>query len=312
MVACSTEAGSEGDAGGLAIVVVSFHAESLLAECLTALARQGRVDGVETVVVRARRDLAATPSEPVRRAFPDVRFIEAPSGCTVPRMRAIGIALSRRSVVALIEDDCIVQEGWTDAVLAAHRGPEVAIGGAVEPGPYSRGLDWGVFFCDYGRFTLPLPVGTPEALPGSNLSCKRAALANLSTPMPHEFHEVLAYAEWRPAGLPMRMDPSVVIVNVSAWSWADVTSIPYHHGRAYAGARLANQPLFHRLLMSLLALPLPVLKVARVARAALARRRFIGPFFRSLPWVIVLSISWSLGESAGYLRGPGDSPSKWR
>jgi hypothetical protein len=296
----------------LTIIVVSFNDEPLLVRCLEALAAQAPVEGSETLVVRARRGTSETPSSPVRGMFRHVRFIEAPSECTVPRMRAIGIAESRGRVVALIEDDCVARADWAQAVVRAHLGPDAAVGGAVEPGPYARGLDWCVFFCDYGRFMLPLASGPAMALAGNNMSYKRAALAEIPAVAGDEFQEVFVHRALAQRRVPMRTDPSVVVVVGGSWRWAHVTSVPYHHGRAYAAARVEGQRMWRRVLMSLLALPLPALKVARVAREVLSRRRLIAPLIVSLPWVVLLSTSWSIGESAGYLLGPGDSPSTWR
>jgi hypothetical protein len=303
---------SSGDAPHLSIVVVSFNSERRLIACLEAIASEAGSPATETIVVRACRPGTGTFPSSVRTAWPCARYVEAPAGCTVPRMRALGIAESRGAIVALIEDDCLVQRGWAEAVVSAHRGPEAAVGGAVEPGPYANGLDWSVYFCDYGRFMLPLAAGPAAALPGNNMSYKRTALASLPAQIADEFQEVFVHQAWRQAGVPMRTDPAVVVVNTNAWRWSDVTRTPFHHARAYAAARLAGRPFVRRAVMSLLALPLPLVKVLRVSREPLHRRRLVAPLLRSLPWVCVLSASWSLGESVGYLFGPGRSASEWR
>ena len=305
----------ETDRPRLSAIVVSFNAESSLARCLEALVPQARAAGaVEIVVVRARPrgPVTATPSEALRGQFPDVCFVEAPDGCTVPRMRTLGVARSAAPIVALIEDDCVVQPGWVDAALRAHVGAGAAIGGAVEPGPFRRGLDWAVFFCDYGRFMLPIADGPAAVVAGNNMSFKRAVLAALPETASDGLQEVFVCQTLRRRGAAVRSTPSMIVVHAGSWSAEHVTRVPFHHARAYAGARLAGAAAWRRVVMSGLALGLPVLKVARVSRDAIARGRRIGPLVRSLPWIVVLSTSWSLGECAGYLFGPGDSLSKWQ
>jgi hypothetical protein len=59
-------------------------------------------------------------------------------------------------------------------------------------------------------------------------------------------------------------------------------------------------------------LGLPVLKVARIMSDAISRRRLLGRLALALPWIGVFVVSWSAGEVAGCLWGPGNSPSRWR
>ena len=305
-------AAQPGVAPRLAAIVVSFSPEPSLARCLDALTAQARAAGdVEVVVVRAIRPGTNVPSASLRGRFPDVCFVEASEGTHVPRLRAAGIARSAAPVVALLEDDCVVQPGWIDGVVAAHQSADAAIGGAVEPGSFRRGLDWAVFFCDYGRFMLPIANGPSTAVPGNNMSYKRSALAELPG-VTDGLQEVFVCQSLRERGAVVRSVPSMVVVSQGTWTGDHVTRVPFHHARAYAGARVADAARWRRVAMGALALGLPILKVLRVSRDALAHGRRIGPLVRSLPWIVVLATSWSLGECAGYLFGAGDSLSEWR
>jgi hypothetical protein len=321
----STEPGSRADRALLSIVVVSFNGERLLARCLEALATEARLHPAETLVVR-NRPRAGSLEDRLSSAFPGVRWVDTPPACTIPRMRSLGIAAAEGNIIALVEDDCLVQPGWCQALLTAYHATDGAdgapgscpdshtgaVGGAVEPRPYRRALDWAVYFCDYGRFMLPLDAGPAVALPGNNMSFTKAALARLPAESRDEFLEVSVQRAWQRTRVPVRADPAVLVRNVNEWTLAHVTSLPYHHGRAFAGRRVAGQPLSRRAAMSVLALALPVLKVTRVVGAVVSRRRLIGPLLVGLPWIVVWSTCWSAGECVGYLAGPGESPSKWQ
>ena len=296
----------------LSVTVVSINTEALVTRCLTALMAQAKADVVEVLVVADWHRSGGTPDERLKRRFPDVRWIGAPEGCTVPRMRSLAIAASRGEIVALLEDDCVVEDDWCRTVLDAHRTPDLAIGGAVEPGPYHRGLDWAVYFCEYGRFMLPLTPNGDAALPGNNVAYKRAALTQLPRGCQDAFYDVQVHWAWQKAGLPMRADPALVVHNVNSWSLGHVTHVPYHHGRAFAGQRFAALPAWRRVVLGVLCLPLPVLKVWRIVKDTVRRRRLLGRLVQALPWIALFTTSWSLGEGMGCVFGPGDSASKWR
>lgn len=296
----------------LSVVVVSFNAPALLAQCVSAIAAQSRPSEVEIVVVadatRAEALDALTPR------FPSVRIVRAPASSTVPRMRVLAIEQCRGDIVALLEDDCVVEPGWCDAISAAHRGDEVAVGGAVEPGPYRRGLDWAVYFCEYGRFMLPLRP-QPEialALAGNHVSYKRHVVQRALPDLAGGFYDLFVHTTWAAARLPMRAEQNLVLRNLNSWSLRHVTTVPYHHGRAYAGQRFAGQPAWRRAGIGCLALALPVVKVGRVVRDVVARRRYAGRLLQALPWIVVFMTSWSVGEAIGCVGGPGTSASKWR
>lgn len=272
-------------------------------------------DAVPTLVeVLVARDASRTDGldgSGVRTRFPAVRWIDAPAGSTVPRLRAAGIELARGEIVGLLEDDCVVSPGWCLAAIGAHAGPDVGVGGAVEPGPYEKTLDWGVYFCEYGRFMLPVRMTSHPPLPGNNVTYKRRAL----TELPHNpdgFQEVFVHAAWQRVGLKTRATPALVVRNINSWSLRHVTVVPYHHGRSYAATRFGTRSVGLRVLVAVLMLALPGLKTCRIVASAVSRKRLLGQLLLALPWVLLFTVSWSVGESAGTLFGPGTSPSRWK
>lgn len=243
--------------------------------------------------------------------FANVHWVHTPESTTIPTMRRLGIMASRGAVVGLLEDDCEMAPTWCEAVLAAHHADAVAIGGAVEPGPYRRGLDWGVYFCEYGRYMLPLGSGPAVDLPGNNVTYKRQALEALSG-WSTGFYDVFVHRQWAQEGRSMRSDATIVVRNMNFWTLRHVTSVPFHHGRAFGGQRSVGWPRTGRLVLSPLALFLPLLSVARIMRNTVRRRRHVARLCQALPWIALFTGSWSLGEAAGYLLGPGESPARWR
>jgi hypothetical protein len=210
-------------------------------------------------------------------------------------------------LIALTEDDCVVEAGWSSEAKA-DIGPAAAVGGAVEPGPYRRALDWAVYFCEYGRFMLPVP----SALSGNNVVYSRQAIAALPEATRGEWHDAFVHAAWQRDSVPTRVNAAMVVRNVNSWSAGHVTSTPFHHGRAYAARRFGARSALARSGIALLTLGLPALKIARIMSDTLSRRRLAGRLALALPWILVFVVSWSAGECAGCLWGPGSSPSRWR
>jgi hypothetical protein len=292
--------------------VASLNDGALLIRCVEALVAQADAAKVELLVVRDVQRSDGFDRAMAESRFPEVRWIEGPPGCTVPRLRSLGIAASRGEVVALLEDDCLVQKGWCDVAMSITQSPYVAVGGAVEPGPYARTLDWGVYFCEYARFMLPVPNVRSPALPGNNAAYKRSALAPFPSDAPEGFQEVFAQAEWRRAGLATSATDALVVQNVNSWPVRQVTSVPFHHGRAFAARRFQATSMPVRVAISLLTLFLPALRIFRLFGETISRGRLVGRMVMALPWIVVFTISWSMGEAMGCLFGAGNGASRWR
>ena len=295
----------------LSVVVVSFNETWQLERCLRSLAAQVARPTMEVIVVR-KWERETDDMARLHAAFPETLWVNATDG-TIPRMRSRGIAASRGDVVAMIEDDCVVEAHFGSAVLRAHASPHVAVGGAVEPGSYQTALDWATYFCDYARFMLPFPVGDTSVLPGNNVSYKRAVVEELlSLGASDGLQEAFVHAAWSRSGRPMKADPQIVVRNENSWSVAAVSSLPFHHGRAFAGQRGQNWPLPRRLAFAAAAVALPALHGGRILSRVVGRRRKVGQLTRALPWVVLFGLSWSAGEFVGYSLGPGTSLQRWR
>src|SRR5690242_19480131 len=112
-------------------------------------------------------------------------------------------------------------------------------------------------------------------LAGNHVTYKRPILTQ-ALRGPGGFYGMVVHQALHDAGVPMRAEQTLVVRNVNSWPMRSVLSVPYHHGRAFAGMRLSGSPLWWRLTVACLALGLPVLKVTRVIRDTVACRRFTG------------------------------------
>src|SRR5262249_38351346 len=120
----------------LSVVVIGSAPADLLARCLSALRAQqaGRAD--TEVLVVAHQTHQGTALAPLRAQFPEFEWLDVSPAHNVARMRGLGIARSKGTVVALLEGDCMPASDWlTRLTQLTH---SAVVGGAVEPGGFRR------------------------------------------------------------------------------------------------------------------------------------------------------------------------------
>lgn len=282
----------------LSVVVAATDSAQALAGTIASLQSRAEPGSIEILVAAPRNRVA--PGEPP----PGVRWIAAPAGTGVPRLRRLGMELAAAPVIAFTEDSCILEAGWTAAYLDAFKDPGLqAATGPVEPAMGRSPIDWAVFACEYAPFVAG---GTSRAthaprLAGNNFAVRRG-LASLAGTAIHE-SEVR-----RELG---RGDGSVLAIagavarHVRRYTVREAIGDRLRFGFEYGRLRAAQHP---RLLNAAALLAGPAIlavQLARVMAHALAGRRFLGPYLSSLPVTVALLSAWSAGESLGWMSGPG-------
>jgi hypothetical protein len=255
-----------------------------------------------------RRLRAALASPGMLPAGAEVLVVD--SGDTVPGRRALGVRRSCGELVALLEDTVLPDPGWGHALVELHAAhPDAAaIGGTLRLGPALTPAATALALLDYGRFLRPGEVSArADALPGCNLSFKRAALERagaLAAPGLFEAELVPRL----PGGA--RLESALAATLVAADPRGARLASRFQHGRLYAGRRYLRAQWLRRLLHALLAPLLPALFAAR----ALAAARRAGAALPPSLWVplAAFSLAGSAGELVGYLRGPGRAEESWR
>jgi hypothetical protein len=291
----------------LTVVVPSVNGLGDLTGCLDALARQ-RPD-VELEVLVADRCGEPVRAE-VRRRHPWVRLLEAPSGTTIPDLRAMAFAAATGRSVAVIEDHVIVPEGWARALLEAQGGREIVVGGAIENAAVDGWVDWAAFLCEYSHCIVPLPDGPTDWLPGNNVVYPRALLARYQSVLGRGQWENRLHDAMRRDGISLVCRPEIRVGHKKHYTVGEYLSQRYLYARSYAGARVADASLPKRLGYGAAALALPPLLMFRTVSRIVAKRRHRAELVRSLPLLAVFVVSWALGEMVGYVAGPGDSLAK--
>lgn len=308
------------DAPALSVIVVissdtiARRADvSHLEGCLEALSLQLDAPAME-IIVPHHQDVDGI--EELSARFASVAFVAVPASISDRRgggrehhdvLRAHGIKFASGDVIALLEDYARPDPTWSANVVAAHRRPSAAIGGAIENG-IDRPLNWAVYFCDFGKYQNPLPAGPAPFASDINTSYKRAALEAIRPLWGDSYREPVVNGALISRGHGLVLDPKIVVHHHRPdLGLSFALRERFIWGRSYAVARRMIIGDSKRYLYAALCLGLPFLLLARMARTTLRRRRNFTAFFRALPHLAPLLIFWSAGEMIGYLARPSDA-----
>jgi hypothetical protein len=279
-----------------------------LKSCLDALAHQGNSPSME-VIVPYHEDVDGI--EDLARTHPDVTFMRVTGVSIASRkgggrehhdvLRACGLRAAKGEIIALLEDHARPDTNWATNVVAAHRQNCAAVGGAIENG-IDRPLNWAVYYCDFGKYQNPLPAGESSYASDANTSYKRQALNHIRASWQGSFREVVVNGALIARGEKVILRPEVVIYqNRRGLNFPFALRERFIWGHSYAATRSALMGNTKRLVYSVLSLGLPIVLLLRMARTAWGRRVHFTKFVGALPIIVALLVSWSFGESLGYM-----------
>lgn|GEM_PF-1709768 len=307
----------------LSIVIAASDSLEAVERTLASLRLDRDSLQVELVVAASAQRI------PKPGSISDAKWVSAEPGTGVPRLRRLGLEMAAAPLVAFTEDSCVLDPGWADAWLQAFRDPSImaatgpivadfkingtgdTVGESPDPQvnksaepPRWQPASWAVFFCEYAPF-LSVQSSVARRLAGNNFAVRvRPGLFDL--PEIHESEVTFALAS-------------------RSGSMVNVASARAHHVRRYGfeealGDRFRfglefGQLRAHRhsaLLQRLAVFAAPAIfavQLARLVSTVLASGHYVGPFLASLPIIVLLLGSWSLGESLGWAMAPRDSAS---
>lgn len=290
----------------LSVVVASVNGSPYLDRCLEALARTA--PDAEVVVA----DWTDEPTRArVARDWPSVRLLSFDEPMSVPELRAAGIAAATAPYIALIEDHCIVREGWADGLLAWHAEGKQVVGGPIANAVARRIRDRAAFYCEYNGFLLPVETGAVPDLPGMNVSYDRAAIEAMQDLLDEGRWETMLHPRLRERGFEFWIDPALVIDHAKDFGFLEFSSQRYHYARSYAGDRRPSLGA-KRFVYAAGSVVLPLVLLRRIVRNVRASGEDQRRFTSSVPLIGFYLAVWAVGESIGYLFGGGRSLLKIR
>jgi GT2 family glycosyltransferase len=284
----------------LSVVVASVNGFPYLGACLESL--RSRCPTAEVIVADSTDE--ATRRR-VREEWPDVRLLSFEEPTPIPVLRAAGIFAASAGNVALIEDHCVVRNGWAESLVAAHRQGRSVVGGPIRNGSTERLRDWAAFLFEYSSYMEPAPRGAVTDLPGMNVSYDRRALGAIEDLLHAGKWESWLHSRLRERGFELHSTPGATLDHVKDFGIREFLLQRFHYARAYAAMRAPDLG-GRKLLYALTAPALVPLLYLRIARNVLGRGR-ARLLLATTPLLLLYVATTAVGEAAGYLLGGGRS-----
>lgn len=289
------------------MAIASVNGFPVIGECLDSLRKQYGVGEVEVVV--ANRCENGT-SEVLKQKYSWIKLIEAPPQTPIPSLRAMAIQETTGDIVAVLEDHCIVETDWAKGMMAAHCSDYSVIAGPLKNAACDRLVDWAAFFCEYSQFMHPMPEGEVENIPGNNVAYKRWVLERHEALIRAGIWDSILHEHIRREHIPLLLISSVTVGHkMSASLWWFITQ-KFHFARSFAGMRFSGLSYLRRVIYGAGSFLLPFILVQRIFSQVWKRGTYRREFLLSFPFLAPLLLSWGIGETVGYIFGPGSSYAK--
>jgi hypothetical protein len=285
---------SERPPPALSVVIAASDSAEAVARTVASLVDPCGSAGRVEIIVAAALDRIEPRAVP-----PGVRWVAAPEGTGVPRLRRLGLDHASAPLVAWTEDSCVLAPGWSAGWRAAFDDPRVqAATGPVEPAPGDAPRDWAVFFCEYAPFLRRGPGSespTPAVrLAGNNFAARRSEVEGLGRDDIHESDVARGLAT-------LVLADAAEVRHVRRYTWREAISDRLRFGASYGRLRARDLPSALRGAGLLAGPAILLVQVARLGALMLARRRHLGRFVECLPITLALVTAWSVGEWLGWI-----------
>ena len=289
----------------LSVILLAAEKRELAQQVINAIVDQTQASALELVIVDLTKETAApfvTPPD-----FPIVH-VKLPAETTVSRARVEGVRRARADAVAFIEDHCVPSSTWAETLIEAHSSAWAVVGYAFRPAN-SMYLSRAGLMAEYGLWQAPIPSGEYRQMACNNISYKRNILLQqgdllegLLTP------DFVLHEKLHGEGIPFYVEGRAIVSHHELHSLVMIMQANHEYARLLATLRARPWGTWRRALY-ILGAPLgaPVIRLIRLATSLTNRRSLWIQFLLAIPAVALIYIWSAIGESIGYLLGPGAS-----
>ena len=236
----------------------------------------------------------------------------AASGLSRGELYGLGLTWASTTtceIVAFTDSGTRLEPGWRGALEDALTGGADVVGGPVVPGwvsaPLGRDLtSWAGFLAEYAPHAAPPYVSATGDFSANNVAYRLHLVSHLEG---HELWKSVIDRSLRDAGCHLDLAEAMVAASIRPYSRRDLTRARAAAGRLHGGQAGATMSIGRRVLRVGACAVLPLVRLARVARAVRGDAVLSRALRRALLGLVVAEVAWSIGEAAGY-SAPGRLP----
>jgi GT2 family glycosyltransferase len=290
----------------LSVIIASYNSKKTIEKCLRSLLRQKTNHSFEIIVIDSSEDGTGNL---IKEKFPEIRLFIFPERKYVGTARNQGIDLAQGDIIALTDADCTANEDWVEEIIRAHQAPHLAIGGAIANGNPQSYVGWASYFCEFSSWMPKTHAGWKTDIAGANMSYKREVFKKFGQFIEGTYCSDTEF-HWRlhKAGLRLRFEPSILVFHHGIERFFLLMRHEYWHGQNFATVRTKSQNFSRgkRFVYIFFSPFLPLKLFIERGVFALHNPSYLFHFLKTSPLVLLAIISWSLGETAGYISGNRD------
>ncbi len=238
----------------------------------------------------------------IAEQFPNITLLRGKPDDLIPHLWGLGMIRAVAPIVAITNAQCIPETAWLSSITRCFDLNKVcAVGGPILPPVKGSALDWAIYFSRFTAFMPPVLNGTIKELPGDNVAYSKDGLDRHWKNRDQGFWETLFHHQLRVNNESLYMSSDVKVHLAHTEDASDFFSVRLRHGRHYGSTR-PNTSLLARIVRIISAPILVPYLVGRMGVRVLRKRSdFLPQFMIALPWLVVFTVAWSIGEIQGYL-----------
>lgn len=249
-----------------------------------------------------------------RDEFPDVKFLalgeitperpittEAGQHELFDRRRAAGLAAATGDIIAILEDRGHPQKDWARTVIRLHAETGCAvIGGAIECKEPVGLLNWAFYVTDFGRYGRPFETrDDAEWVSDVNVTYSRQTLEDTRHLWQQRFREPVVHWFLIDRGDKLLLSNELVVDHIRPpATLGHLLPERFHWGRLFGHIRAVHLPVWKRLMYIVTAPIIPPVLWVRHGLTQASKGRGLR-YLTALPYVVILTIFWTLGEAWG-------------
>lgn len=291
----------------LSVVLPTSDDFSTIRETVRALGRQACCDRMELVIV-APTETVDIPADEVSM-FAHTSVVYGGPVRTSNISRCIGVRAASAPYVVLAEDHSFPEPGWAEALLSAHAEGYAVVGPVIVNANPNSNISWANLVLEYGPWLEGAARCETDNLPGHNSSYDRSILMSYGDTLERMFEaDSVLQRDIASRGHRLLLDPRAKTRHLNFSRIRASIPLRFNCGRSFAGHRIIGWSALKRIAFAVGAPLIPLVRFTRVLQMLISSERYSRLVPRIIPMLCLAVVTDGLGEMAGYILGPGDSP----